>query len=100
MNTRKHYTPTFKAHLVQELLREEKTVSQLATEHGIHPTQLGTWRGMATEGLPTLFSRTDSAAALKAAYEAQVEDLYAQIGRLTTQVAWLKRKSGLDFGQG
>ena len=52
------------------------------------------------DGLPTLFSRSDTRAALKATHEQQVEDLYAQIGRLTTQVAWLKRKSGLDPGQG
>jgi putative transposase len=100
MKTRKHYTPTFKAQLVQELLREEKTVSQLATEHGIHPNQLSTWKRTAMEGLPTLFSRSDGTAALKATHEQQMEDLYAQIGRLTTQVAWLKRKSGLEFGQG
>lgn len=98
MQTRKQYSPAFKAQVVQELLREEKTISQVAAEHGIHPTQLSTWRRTATEGLSTLFSRTDSTATLKAAYEAQVEDLYAQIGRLTTQVAWLKRKSGLDPG--
>ena len=29
-------------------------------------------------------------------HEKQTEELYAQIGRLTTQVAWLKKKSGLD----
>jgi putative transposase len=28
---------------------------------------------------------------LRSAYEQQIEDLYAQIGRLTTQVAWLKK---------
>jgi len=96
MNTRKYYTPTFKAQLVQELLREEKTVSQLASEHGIHPNQLSTWKRTALEGLPTLFSRGDGAAALKASHEQQVQDLYAQIGRLITQVAWLRRKSGLE----
>ena len=100
MQTRKYYTPTFKAQLVQELLREEKTVGQLASEHGIHPNQLSTWKRTALEGLPTLFARGDGAAALKATHEQQVEDLYAQIGRLTTQVAWLKRKSGLEPGQG
>ena len=36
MNTRKYYTPTFKAQLRQELLRDERTVGQLASEHGIH----------------------------------------------------------------
>ena len=29
---------------------------------------------------------------LKAAHEQQVEELYAQIGRLNTQLAWLKKK--------
>ena len=52
MQTRKYYTPTFKAQLVQGLLREEKTVGQLASEHGIHPNQLSTWKRTALEGLP------------------------------------------------
>ena len=47
---RKHYTPVFKAHLVQELPREEKTVIWLAAEHGIHPNQLSTWKRTAMEG--------------------------------------------------
>jgi len=36
-----------------------------------------------------------SAEALRAAYDQQLEDRYAQIGCLTTQVTWLE-KSGLD----
>ena len=27
-------------------------------------------------------------------YEAEINDLYAQIGKLTTQNEWLKKKSG------
>jgi transposase len=95
---RKHYSATFKAQIVQELLREEKTVAQVAAEHGIHPTQLHKWRSMVVEGLPELFSRGDSTAQIKARYEEQLEDLYAQLGRVTTQLAWLKRKSGLEPG--
>jgi putative transposase len=34
--------------------------------------------------------------AVQAAHEQQVQELYAEIGRLTTQVAWLKKKSGLE----
>jgi putative transposase len=33
---------------------------------------------------------------VRATYEQQAEELFAQIGRLTTQLAWLKKKSGLD----
>jgi putative transposase len=68
----------------------------VAAEHGIHPTQLMKWRATALEGLPSLFARQDSAAALRADYETRLAALYEEIGRLSTQVAWLKRKSGLD----
>lgn len=97
---KKSYTPTFKAQIVQELLKETKTISQLAAEHGIHPNVLGSWKATAVQGLPSLFEKRDSVDALRAAYEQQLEDLYAQLGRLTTQVAWLKKKSGLDPHQG
>ena len=94
------YTPAFKARLVQELLKETKTISQLATEHGVHPNVLREWRATARHGLPSLFAKGDSVATLRTAYEQQIEDRYAQIGRLTTQVAWLNKKSGLDPDQG
>ena len=93
--TRKRYTPTFKAQVVQELLKEEKTLGQVAAEHGVHPSQLIKWRATAVEGLPSLFARQDNAVALKADYEGRLATLYEEIGRLSTQVAWLKRKSGL-----
>ncbi len=93
---RKRYTPTFKAQVVRELLKEEKTLAQLAADHGVHPTQLIKWRTTVLEGLPSLFMRQDSTVALKAEYEARLATLYEEIGHLSTQVAWLKRKSGLD----
>ncbi|MFA5384482.1 MAG: transposase, partial [Eubacteriales bacterium] len=37
---RRHYTDAFKAQMVREMLKEEKTITQLASEYGIHPTQL------------------------------------------------------------
>jgi transposase len=42
--------------------------------------------------LPTVFERRDDVAELKATHAQQLEDLYAQIGRLTTQLTWLKKK--------
>jgi putative transposase len=92
----KHHSPAFKARVVREALREEKTISQLAAEHGVHPNQISTWKATALQGLPGLFERRDATAHLVAAHEQQVTDLYAEIGRLTTQLAWLKKKSGLD----
>ena len=37
---RKQYSATYKAEIVKELLKEEKTLNQLAAETGIHPSQL------------------------------------------------------------
>jgi transposase-like protein len=89
---RKQYTTAFKARVVQELLKEEKTLAQIATEYEVHPTQLKNWRAVALEGLPGLFEKQDNTVALKAAHEQQLTDLYAEMGKLTTQVAWLKKK--------
>ncbi len=93
---RKHYTASFKAQVVQELLKEDKTIAQIAAEYEAHPTQLNKWKSMALQGLPGLFEEKDSLAALKASHEEQLNKLYAEIGRLSTQVAWLKKKSGLE----
>lgn len=93
---RKRYSAAFKAQVVQEMLKEDKTMTQLASETGVHPNQLRQWRNTAIEGLPTLFSPGQQAAALTTEYEAKISELYAEIGRLTTQVGWLKKKSGLE----
>lgn len=94
---RKRHTPAFKAQIVKEALKEEKTLSQLASENDIHPNQISAWKATALNGLPTLFERESKAAADQTAHQQQLEELYAQIGRLSTQVVWLKKKSGLEL---
>src|SRR5215467_3818730 len=93
---RKRHTAEFKARVVQELLKEQKTVTQLAAEYGVHPNQLYRWREVALAGLPGLFSgRTvEEQAAKDTAHAHEVHELYAQIGELSAQLAWLKKKSG------
>ena len=94
------YTSAFKAQVVQELLKETKTITQLAAEHGVHPNVLRDWKLTVLKGMVSLFEKGDSIASQRADYEQQLEDRYAQIGRLTTQVTWLKKKSGLDPDKG
>ncbi len=88
---KKQYTSAFKAKLVLELLKENKSLSQLAAEHKVHPNQLRQWRDQALKELSTLFERKSQTAELTAAHERQTEELYAEIGRLTTHVVWLKK---------
>jgi len=93
---RKQYTATFKAEIVQEVLRGDKLITQIASTHGIHPNLIGEWKAAALKGLPSLFEREHSEQAKeRATHDKQVTDLYAEIGRLTTQVAWMKKKLGI-----
>jgi len=91
-----NHPPEFKARVVREALKEEKSVSQLASEYGIHPNLVTRWRDQALAGLPSLFAHEEAAAqaAKEAAHERQLEALYAEIGKLRTQLSWLKKKSG------
>jgi transposase len=94
---RKQHSPAFKAQVVQEVLREVRPLSQIASEHGVHPNLLSQWKATALKGLPGVFERGGGQAeAERAAHAKQLEELYAEIGRLTTRVNWLKKKSGLD----
>jgi putative transposase len=90
MSVRKQYSPEFKSKIVLEILKEEKTLSQLSSEYGVHTTQLKNWKKEALENLPQLFDKRNIEA-MKKDYEKQIQDLYAEIGRLTTQLSWLKK---------
>ena len=96
MSTRNRYSGEFKSKLVLELLKEQKTVTQLATENGINPCLLVKWRNEVIAGLPMMFENPDSSrvAKEKAKQDKLVEDLYSQVGKLTTQLNWLKKKAG------
>jgi putative transposase len=91
---RKTYSPEFKAKVVRAALREDKTFSQIAAEYEIHPNQVSQWRDQALAGMSGLFSRSKETdwAAKEAAHEQEKQELYAEIGRLTTQLSWLKKK--------
>lgn len=90
---RKQYSPTLKAKIVLELLKEEKTLQEAAADYSIHVNQLRQWRQRAVDELPGLFSREQgvSQAEVKQRDEL-IEDLYGQIGRLSAELNWLQKK--------
>jgi putative transposase len=94
---RKHYNPSFKVQVVLEVLKEEKTISQIASEYGVHPTQINAWKTSVLLGLPTVFDKDASRLSTqKAEYEKQLNELFTEIGKLTTQLAWVKKKAGIE----
>jgi transposase len=93
---RKSYTAALKAKVVQEALAGEKTLSQIASEYGIHANMITKWKRIAVQAMPETLEDEGHLAAqikrLKDDHEREKEELYAEIGRLTTQVHWLQKK--------
>jgi len=89
---RKRYDNTFKARVVLESFKNEKTIAELASEYGVHPNQITQWRKQALEDLPTLFSSNQ--ARKEKAHEEEKEELLKQIGQLKVEVEWLKKSQG------
>jgi transposase-like protein len=104
--TRKSYSASFKAQVVQEAMSEEKSYGQIASEYGIHPTMITKWKQMALKAMPATFTDEGHAGErltqLQAQHDRETHDLYAEIGRLTTQVNWLQKKitAGTPFQPG
>jgi transposase len=97
MAMRRKYTAAYKAEIVLELLRGDKPLSRIAAERKIAPNQLSDWKSQALKGLPLLFENEQRGIErLKAQHAEEKDDLYEQIGRLTTQLGWLKKKLGMD----
>jgi transposase-like protein len=94
----KHYTGKQKAQIVLEMLKEEKTVTQISSEYGVHPSQLYKWKAQALEKLHTLFENDGKTEKVQQSdQERKLNELYSEIGRLSTQLSWIKKKSGIEY---
>ena len=91
--TRKQYRPKFKAKVVVEAIRGERTLGQLASQFHVHPVQIGQWRKTALEQLADLFM--DGRKSKRADSQVETDALYEEIGRLKVELDWLKKKVGL-----
>jgi transposase-like protein len=96
MNNRKNYTSDLKSRIVLEMLREELTVNQISSKYGVHQSVLNKWRNTALEGLPGLFADPRKKSPADTQKDNIIEDLYRQVGKLSLQLEWLKKKCGAD----
>ena len=86
---RRKLTAEFKAKIAMEAIRGVRSVNELGSRYGVHPTQVQRWKKPAVEGLPEVFADRRSGAA-KADAELKAR-LYEQIGKLQVELDWLKR---------
>lgn len=86
---RKHYSADFKARVALEALKGHKTMHELVSYYGVHPTQITTWKKHLQNELPQIFlTRREKHEHDQEAFQAQ---LYQQIGQLKVALDWLKK---------
>lgn len=93
---RKNYNAAFKAKVALEAIKQEKTISQISSEFGVHPNLVGKWKKLLLKELPSLF--TDKRQKVEKEAEAVQDELYRQIGQLKVELDWLKKKSAVLNG--
>jgi len=93
MAQRRQHGGAFKTRVVVEAIAGHKTVNEIASAYEVHPSQVAKWKADALARLPEILSDGRKG---KAAAEGQTQaQLYQEIGRLTMEVEYLKKKLGL-----
>jgi putative transposase len=92
MSVRKQHKSGFKAQVALEAIRNQRTIAEIASEYGVHPSQVNKWKKQVLDGVPTIFSGSYDKS--KQDGEKLQAELYQQIGQLKVELDWLKKKLG------
>jgi transposase-like protein len=92
---RKSHTAALKAQVALAAVKGDKTVSELTGLFGVHPTLIHAWKKQLVSNAEELFHQGGKASGED--QEALQAQLYEQIGRLKTELDWLKKKAA-SFG--
>jgi putative transposase len=87
----KRHSAQFKFKVALEAAKGTKTLAELASQYGLHPSQISEWKQQLIQDGPSVFS-TQSARQQRE-QEALQGELYEQIGRLKMELEWLKKKA-------
>jgi transposase-like protein len=81
---RKRYEASFKARVALAALQGDKTLSELASEFGVHGNLISQWKRRLVANIARVFE--------------EPEELHRQIGQLHVELDWLKKKAAQFAG--
>lgn len=90
------YTAEEKARIALEALKGQMTQAEITKKYNVHSTQINKWKKRLKEGVGVIFSTRKKQEDHDK--DLLIEDLYKQIGQLTIENSWLKKKSELFGG--
>jgi len=80
---RRNHEPSFKAKVALAAIRGDKTISEIASQFGVHPNQVSSWKKIALDNLESLFAGNH--AAFSDHHDEEIKNLHAKIGELTVE---------------
>ena len=90
MKKRKKHSEEFKAKVALEAIRGVRSLSEVSSAFGVHPTVIAQWKRLLIERAAEAFHRNNG---LGVRSEEEVTaPLYEEIGRLKMEMDWLKKK--------
>ena len=89
MGIRKQFSNEFKAKVAMEAMKNEKTINELASEYGVHPTQVTAWRNQLKEQAAEVFGNPHDKAMRE--QKALIERLYKTIGQMQVENEWMRK---------
>jgi transposase-like protein len=87
-----NFNSAFKAKIACAALRENKSTNEIASENGVHQTQINQWKKILVENSSLLFDRKNN---VNSKQDIDVEELQRLVGEQAIQIAWYKKKFGI-----
>ena len=91
---RRSFTPEFKAQVVLDLLRGERSQAELCRLHQLSPSLLALWKDAFLERLPLVFQADEQ----RSQESQRIADLEQLVGRQALELEILKKASRLMNG--
>jgi len=90
--TRRKFSAEFKAKVAIEALKEIKTVSELSQHFQVHPNLIAHWKKEFLSRAEKVFETSNDESDEVKKLTKEKEELIQQIGQLTVDINWLKKK--------
>jgi transposase len=94
--TRRKFSPAFKAKVALEAVKNQQTLAELAKKFDLNSVVISKWKAAFLENLSATFERSESTDVL----DQDTEKLYAAIGQLKVENEFLKKsckRLGIDI---
>jgi len=89
---RRRLDAKLKAKVALAAIRSDRTLSQLASQFGVHGNQVSAWKRKLISEAAALF---EDGRKRRHEEDANEQELYEQIGRLKMELEWLKKKAAV-----